>query len=525
MFNYAQFDFTTQVNKSKVLKIILNVIIIISILIVLLLNINTKDDVKIISTNSRRIINTLNNYTETMSDFMVSNLEETIKDNRNDELNELKNIRLSIDYFKQNKEIEKKEQKDIQMKQEKLKLQEEEKEKKEMKKEKAMQLIKSYIPNYDNLINLKSSHLEANGYSNDFNCLKKIIRINNEELFNNLINIDYDKSEVSFNYLDKNEDYYKNRNNIIKTHLYSDYDENNNYYDYSHYIYRNYKENIIKNPIYQIIKNNLEIDYTYTEPNLTEEYNNKSRYFQQSLNEFSNRLNDYRHWNKYYENYENDTYYLYYKYKYDHKDYYGNTIYIDNRYTEFLVENKIIINNSNYDEIYNKHSYKFMCDIPSRTMNNKPTINNHYSFGRSYYGNWCSCGNQNCCRSNLNKNNIEEILNYVYDINYYNHPYYKNKGIRLYDNYGYYHSYSSNINYELDRTKGTRMINHNLTNNIPDYFNQYDLLAIENNYFIEKVFIDFPMISIYDEYDYIKLLISGMADIYNIPIIPPIKFI
>ena len=158
MFNYAQFDFTTQVNKSKVLKIILNAIIIISILIVLLLNINTKDDVKIISTNSRRIINTLNNYTETMSDFMVSNLEETIKDNRNDELNELKNIRLSIDYFKQNKEIEKKEQKDIQMKQEKLKLQEEEKEKKEMKKEKAMQLIKSYIPNYDNLINLKSSH-------------------------------------------------------------------------------------------------------------------------------------------------------------------------------------------------------------------------------------------------------------------------------------------------------------------------------------------------------------------------------
>jgi hypothetical protein len=51
------------------------------------------------------------------------------------------------------------------------------------------------------------------------------------------------------------------------------------------------------------------------------------------------------------------------------------------------------------------------------------------------------------------------------------------------------------------------------------------MLVIENNYFIERVFIDFPMISIYDEYDYIKLLISEMADIYNIPIIPPIKFI
>jgi len=470
-----------------------------------------------------------------MSDFMVSNLEETIKDNRNDELNELKNIRLSIDYFKQNKEIEKKEQKDIQMKQEKLKLQEEEKEKKEMKKEKAMQLIKSYIPNYDNLINLKSSHLEANGYSNDFNCLKRIIRINNEELFNNLINIDYDKSEVSFNYLDKNEDYYKNRDNIIKTHLYSDYDENNNYYDYSHYIYRNYKENIIKNPIYEIIKNNLEIDYTYTEPNLTEEYNNKSKYFQQSLNEFSFKP-DYRNWDKYYENYENDTYYLYYKYKYDlNKDYQGNTVDINYRYVEFLVENKIIINNSNPDEIYNKHPYKFMCNIPSRTLNNKPTLNNYYSFGKSYFSNTCptNSGYPSGCNTPSNQikdyngeYNIEKILNSVYDINYYNDPYYKNNEIRSLDYYGYYHSYSSNINYELDKTKGTRMINHNLTNNIPEYFNKYmDWLFIENNYFIEKVFIDFPMISIYDEYEYIKLLISGMADIYNIPIIPPIKFI
>jgi hypothetical protein len=542
MFNYTRFDFINQTKKSKVLKIFLNVIIIISILIVLLLNINTKDDVKIISTNSRRIINTLNNYTETMSDFMVSNLDEANKDNRNDELNELKNIRLSIDYFKEIKEAELKEQKekkDIQMKQEKLKLQQEENEKKERKKEKAMQLIKSYIPNYDNLINLKSSHLEANGYSNDFNCLKRIIKINNEKLFNNLINIDYEKSEVSFNYLDKNEDYYKNTDNIIKTHLYSDYDENNNYYDYSHYIYRNYKENIIKNPIYEIIKNNLEINYTYTEPNLTEEYNNKSKYFQKSLNEFTDTLNDYKSFqypytkDKYYENYYNDTYYLYYKYIYNGKDNQGNIVNSDYRYVEFLIENKIIINNSNPDQIYNKHPYKFMCNIPSRTMNNKPTINNYYSFGKSYFSNSCSGGYPSSCNTMSNRMkdyngeyNIEKILNSIYDINYYNDPYFKNNYIILRDYYDYYHSYSSNINYELDRTKGTRMINHNLTNNIPEYFNKYlDRLIIENHYFIEKVFIDFPIISIYDEYDYIKLLISGMADIYNLPIIPPIKFI
>lgn len=545
MFNYAQFDFTSQVNKSKVLKIILNVIIIISILIVLLLNINTKDDVKIISTNSRRIINTLNNYTETMSDFMVSNLEETIKDNRNDELNELKNIRLSIDYFKQNKEMEKKEQKDIQMKQEKLKLQEEEKEKKEMKKEKAMQLIKSYIPNYDNLINLKSSHLEANGYSNDFNCLKRIIRINNEELFNNLINIDYDKSEVSFNYLDKNEDYYKNRDNIIKTHLYSDYDENNNYYDYSHYIYRNYKENIIKNPIYQIIKNNLEIDYTYTEPNLTEEYNNKSRYFQQSLNEFSSIFNNdkniynysiYKYnytYYKYYEKSENDVNYLYYKFSNEYNIPNINT-YTYDRFSEYLFDNKIIINNSNPINIYNKHPYKFMCNIPSRTINNSPSIRSSYSYDKSYFSDFCNNDLYYCKKDgyNIDKNNIEEILN-IYDYTYYKYI----NTVISFDNtyfqgyrYHYYagcHSYDyrcSKINNELDKNKGTRMIKHNITNNLGEY-TSFDLLVIENNYFIEKVFIDFPMISIYDEYEYIKLLISEMADIYNIPIIPPIKFI
>lgn len=536
MFNYTQFDFTTQVNKSKVLKIILNAIIIISILIVLFLNINTKDDVKIISTNSRRIINTLNNYTETMSDFMVSNLEETIKDNRNDELNELKNIRLSIDYFKQNKEIEKKEQKDIQMKQEKLKLQEEEKEKKEMKKEKAMQLIKSYIPNYDNLINLKSSHLEANGYSNDFNCLKRIIRINNEELFNNLINIDYDKSEVSFNYLDKNEDYYKNRDNIIKTHLYSDYDENNNYYDYSHYIYRNYKENIIKNPIYEIIKNNLEIDYTYTEPNLTEEYNNKSKYFQQSLNEFSSIFNNdkniynysiYKYnytYYKYYEKTENDVNYLYYKYS--NIGIFDNSYYNYDYFIEYLFDNKIIINNPNPINIYNKHPYKFMCNIPSKTINNSPSIKRTYLYGKSSLLYYCYYS-YDCDKYGgygINKNNSEEILNYIYDIDYY----YNNNIIKVinpgYNRFEYY--YSSKYFYELDKNKGTRMVKHNLTNNLPEYIlNNRFSIQIENNYFIEKVFIDFPMISIYDEYDYIKLLISGMADIYNIPIIPPIKFI
>lgn len=519
MPSYMQFDMITQTKKSKLLKIIANIVIISVILVILLFNIYTKDDVKIIFSNSRRIISTLNNYTETMSDFMVSNQDS----NDISQLNEIKNIRLSIDYFKDIKEKELKEILEIQIKQEKLKLEDIKQKELENKKNAAINLIKAYIPNYNVLFNLVSSHQTINGYSNNFNCLKRIIKINNEELFNKLIKIDYDKSEVSFNYLEENEEYYKNTDNIITSHLYTDYDANNNYYNYSHYIYKNYKENIMKNPIYQIIKNTLEVDYSYTEPNLTDHYNNKSKYFQQSLNEFSKINYDYQHLDKYYENYENDTYYLYYKSYFNHKNYMGITVDIDYEYTELLIKNKILINNQNPKEIYNKNPYKFKCNIPSRSINNKPSIRSLYTFGKSYFGNWCY-GRTSNCGYELNKYNIENILNYVYVINDYN-TYYGNIELSDYPG-GYFHYYSSVKNYELDKNKGSRMVKHNLTNNIPEYFNKYlDWLRIQNYYFIENVFIDFPLISIYDEYEYIQMLIEGIANINDLPIIPPIKFI
>jgi len=73
------------------------------------------------------------------------------------------------------------------------------------------------------------------------------------------------------------------------------------------------------------------------------------------------------------------------------------------------------------------------------------------------------------------------------------------------------------------------MIKHNLTNNIPSYNifegKSWKDFYIENHYFIEKVYIDFPLIKILDEYDYIKEILSNIADIYNLPIIPSIKFI
>jgi hypothetical protein len=515
MFRYFQFDaIASQTKKSKIMKVMINLIIISLIIIILLFNINTKDDIK---NSSRRIISTLNNYTETMSDFIVSKTDfindNEIK-NEMDEINEIKNIRLSIDYFK---ELKEKEMKLEEMKKEEIRLEKLKVEKMEdlkMKKEKAIDLIKSYIPNYNSLINLVSTHSIIDGYSNNFNCMKEILKINNEELFNNLIKIDYENLEVSFNYLDENESYYNDHNNIIKSHLYSNYDENNRYYNYSHYLYKNYRENVIKNPLYQIIKENLEIDYSYTEPNLTDEYNNKSKYFQTSYNNFMAILNNYRqdfgeNFHKYYENYTDNTYYLYYKI-FDM---------INNRYNyiEFIYKNELIINNPNTNDIYNKHPYKFICNIPSRIIiNNKPSISESYSYHLTIFISRCCSrfwGGCYDCRNNIDKYNIENALN---EDNYYDID-----DVYMNTRYGT-HIYYVN---ELDKNKGSRMVKHNLTNNIDvPYFDYNNLLQIHNNYIFTIAYVNFPLITIYDEYDYIKILLFNIADIYNLPIIKPIKF-
>jgi hypothetical protein len=533
MFKYSQFDLITKTNKKTkfIIKLVINIIIIIFILIIFLINIDTKDDVKFISSNSRRIINNLHNYTETISDFIVSNNNDNNNNNQIEELNELKNIRLSIDYFKEIKEkaIKERENKEREIKEREIN--EKELKEREIKKEKAINLIKSYI-NFNLSFHLVPSYSKINGYSENNQCLLELININNDELFNKLIKIDYENNEVSFNYLDENKEYYKNTDNIIETHIYNNYDENNRFYKYSHYIYRNFKENIIKNPLYQIIKEKLEIDYSYTEPNPTEEYNNKSKYFSESLNEFYQIYNnDYNRWNKYYENYYNDTYYLYLKYNYT---YYGLRFDI---FVEFLINNEIIINNPNLDKYYNKlyNFYKYICYIPSMYIINekqKPTIKKYYSYSFSYNNR----NNYNQIipitleelENNLNIDYMYNILNYdVYD-NIFNTNYFNdwlNTGIRVYtsNEFSSELKYINKYSYELEKNKGSRMIKHNLTSNYYYYSNLY----FENHYFIEKVSIDFSLISniIYDEYEYIKVILSNIANIYDLPIIPPIKLI
>lgn len=550
MFRYSKFDFITKSNKKTkfIIKFIINIIIISFIIIIFLINIDTKDNVKIISSNSRRIINNLHNYTETMSNFIVSGSNYDNNNNDIEQLNEIKNIRLTIDYFKELKEQELKEIKLKELKEKELKEQElKEQELKELKekeikekKEKAINLIKSYIIDYYNsYIHLVPSYSKITGYADNNDCLKELIRINNDELFNKLIKIDYDNNQVSFNYLYENDDYYKNTNNIIETHIYNNYDENNIYYNYSHYIYKNFKENIIKNPLYQIIKEQLEIDYSYTEPNPTEEYNNKSKY----LNEFYRMYNNEYYveyglrFDKYYKNYYNDTYYVYFKNSLTNYDRFGNYESRSDYFVEFLIKNELFINNPNPYEYYNKlyNFYKYICYIPSMYIineNKPPIITNNYVNTNTMYMNIDYRGH-----SNMNYlNNIENALNI--DIDSYigriaigsldtNNFYINQAGFHYFYNMHYIYNIKPDI-YELEKNKGSRMIKHNLTNNlqIVGLSGHQRNVRISNNYHIQKVSIDFPLISniIYDEYDYIKQILSNIANIYDLPIISPIKF-
>jgi len=551
MFKYSRFDFTIKkTNKLKYLFISFIIITLLVYNIYITINNDVKDDVKIISSNSRRIINNLDNYTETMSDFIVSNDEN--------QFNEIKKIRLSIDYLKLLKELEikEKELKEKLFKEQELKEKElNEKKIREELKEKAINLIKSYIPNYNSLIKLASQYLNIDGYSNDtsLNCFKELIEINNEELFEQLIDIDYDNFKVSFNYLDKNESYFKDTNNIITSHLYSNYDKNNKFYKYSHYIYKNYKENIIKNPIYKIIKDKLELE-DYTEPNLDkyyyDEYNNKSKYFTRSLNDFS--LNGFSRYSvpnrynliKFSHNYTNNIKYEYY--------YNGRYSFI-----EFININEVIINNPNPIEIYKQKIYKNICNINSRTYENLPYILTHYSNSYKYYTNIDCSYYSNRPTIAIGYNNLENILNNnlnecsnkgmygSYNVNEYIYELNNNK----------YYYYDYNINdyiYKLNNNIGSRFFKNNLTKYLPntvqldsmgrynhnhysisDYTCSYsnipnciiESMVFNNYYFIEKIYINFPEIIIYDEYDYIQQIVSNIANIYNLPIIPPISFI
>ena len=164
--------------------------------------------------------------------------------------------------------------------------------------------------------------------------------------------------------------------------------------------------------------------------------------------------------------------------------------------------------------------------------NKPPIITNNYVSTNTMYMNIDYRGH-----SNMNYlNNIENALNI--DIDSYigriaigsldtNNFYINQAGFHYFYNMHYIYNIKPDI-YELEKNKGSRMIKHNLTNNLQiiGLSENERNVRISNHYFIEKVFIDFPLISniIYDEYDYIKQILSNIANIYDLPIIPPIKF-
>lgn len=178
--------------------------------------------------------------------------------------------------------------------------------------------------------------------------------------------------------------------------------------------------------------------------------NNNSKYFLKSLNDFNNKVKSLEKWEKYYETNSNNTKYLYYKYI-NNNEY--NII-------ELIINNEIIINNNSY--------------------------NSHYSYSHSLFHNMC-CSDYNGCYSchnnhSINKNNIMKILT---DINY-------NDNNRINQTLYGRHVITNlnNYSYELEKNKGSRLIKHELLNNIPEYINSnYNILTIESYYFIEKVYI------------------------------------
>ena len=527
MFKYSRFDFDIKKNKKH--KVILLSLIIFIIIILLIININinynTKNDIKIISSNSRRIINdlnSLNNYTETMSDYLVSNTNYYDNNINEKQLKELEKIKILIEYFKKKEE-------EISI----INITKQNEISKLIKKEKAFNLIKSYIPNYNKLINLVPRHYNNyEGYNYKHVCLKDIINFNNEELFNKLINIDYENMTVSFNYLDT-----KNKNNKVKEHhIYENYDNNNKYYKYDHIIYHNFKENIIKNPIYQIIKENLEIDYSYNE--FINEYINKQNFNNRSkynYNDYNSIHNAYHSsvWNKYYDNISNNIRYTYYYYSNNNNMYYDHYYYKKfHDYREIIIDQSLNIAINNPNIINRENPYKYICgSLSMQYYYPKFTIEQSNYETYSYYKN-INFARDYSYVVPISVDLLKDLLNCDCNKYQYCHDAYTDK-------FGYYY-YSNQYYLYLDSGKGSRMYSNNLTNNLPplsynyndlSYINCkvneyciFDYIQVLSNYFNNRVDVNIYYPLIYTEYEYIELLIKDIVNIYELPIIPPINF-
>lgn len=341
MLRYMRFDSNLNLFKKKYKMVLLFSIILILVILMynIIINNHSNNEIKIISKNSRRIISNLDNYTETMSDFIVNN-----------NYNSTNEILLELKGFKE-KELEiQKEQLEVQKEQ--LEVQKEQLEvQKELKgfkeKELEIQIRKNAIEFLENNYGIKPKHYNLDFYINNNKCIKQLLNLNTD-LFSLLLNIDYENLTVSFNYFNENKYY----NDYIERNIVSNYF--NNYYLHSNYynndiisysinlytpIFKSYKlltnyyENIINNPIYKILKNKLEFDINFTYN--FEYYNDELNYLKQY------------HYNNIWFNINNISY-MYNNYPASYVEYISNNIVINNN----------IIYYDNYP-----NPYKTICNI------------------------------------------------------------------------------------------------------------------------------------------------------------------
>jgi hypothetical protein len=371
MQHYNRFDFTLNKNKKiKIFGVILLTIfiIVLSIFIGIFYNSNTNNHLQTkrrineieftVKSSLNDIKSELYNYTETMSDFMVDvnynfdniqkptlNIEDVYKELKNKQVELQKSINELNELNEKNKRI----------------------------------MIKANAINF-----LKETYfIDKKDYYSPYvyNCLKNDINIDISNLFETLLEIDYDNLTVSFNYFTKdandnlkdNEKYnaYNNTHNINSylnyynynwynkplyyTEWYTTYLQNiaytihfNNYLTTIYYYivnYYNYNyDNVKQNPIYKLISKKLEINYnSYT---LNTSYTNYNYYI------------------------EDGTYF--YKNGYLHNYMFINGYYLDNKNIYYY--NNLYKTNTTFT-YSNLHPYKFICNINSYA-DSQYTINN-----------------------------------------------------------------------------------------------------------------------------------------------------
>ena len=296
MYNYIRFDNQISLNK-KSYKILLFILVLsLTLLIIsnIFINKNSNDEIKIISKNSRRIINKIDNYTETMSEFIVNTDNNVFNQEILNTFNDFKLKQLNL----QEKEIEvQNEIKEYFKIYEEKKLNLQEKEIEVQNEIKNIQIRKNAINFLEKNYGIFSKDFNLDFFINN-NCVKNLLQLN-IDLFTLLLNIDYDNLTISFNYFYNNYDYndYYDYEKIISLSK-SYFNIISLEHDYISYkLLRNNKNNIINNPVYNIIKNKLEFNYNYSFEELIPTYI----------------INDYYNYNTYIENINiidfNDIYY------------------------------------------------------------------------------------------------------------------------------------------------------------------------------------------------------------------------